>query len=137
MTDFELDPRLAADSHWVADGPVCQVRLMDDTRFPWLVLVPRIADAVEWFDLVDADQHGVFDEVAQAARLLREQSGCDKVNIGALGNIVRQLHVHVVARSHGDAAWPGPVWGSGEARRFGADALETRLAELRMQLARR
>lgn len=137
MTDFELDPRLAADSHWVADGPVCQVRLMDDTRFPWLVLVPRIAGAVEWFDLGDADQHAVFDEVAQAARLLREQSGCDKVNIGALGNIVRQLHVHVVARSHGDAAWPGPVWGSGEARRFGAQALETRLAELRMQLARR
>lgn len=137
MTDFELDPRLAADSHWVADGPVCQVRLMDDTRFPWLVLVPRIAGAVEWFDLGDAEQHGVFDEVAQAARLLREQSGCDKVNIGALGNIVRQLHVHVVARSHGDAAWPGPVWGSGEARRFGADALEARLAELRMQLARR
>jgi diadenosine tetraphosphate (Ap4A) HIT family hydrolase len=137
VTDFELDPRLAADSHWVADGPVCQVRLMDDTRFPWLVLVPRIAGAAEWFDLGDADQHEVFDEVAQAARLLREQSGCDKVNIGALGNIVRQLHVHVVARSHGDAAWPGPVWGSGEAIRFSALALETRLAELRMQLARR
>ena len=135
--EFELDPRLAADSHRVADGPVCQVRLMDDTRFPWLVLVPRIAGAIEWFDLDDADRHLLLDEVSQAARLLREQSGCDKINIGALGNIVRQLHVHVVARSTGDAAWPGPVWGSGEAKRFSADALETRLAELREQWARR
>ena len=135
--EFELDPRLAADSHWVADGPVCQVRLMDDTRFPWLVLVPRIAGAIEWFDLDDADRRAVFDEASQAARLLREHSGCDKINIGALGNIVRQLHVHVVARSPGDVAWPGPVWGSGAARRFSAVALESRLAELRLQLARR
>ena len=137
MKDFELDPRLAADSHWVADGPLCQVRLMDDARFPWLVLVPRIADAVEWFDLGESDQHLALDEVSQAARLLRTQDGCEKVNIGALGNIVRQLHVHVVARHRGDAAWPGPVWGSGEAKRFSAIALEARLAELRLQLARR
>jgi diadenosine tetraphosphate (Ap4A) HIT family hydrolase len=136
VTEFELDPRLAADSHWVADGPMCQVRLMDDMRFPWLVLVPRIAGAVEWFDLDEADQRAVFDETSQAARLLREQSGCDKINIGALGNIVRQLHVHVVARRGGDAAWPGPVWGNGEATRFSATALETRLAELRAQWAR-
>ena len=135
--EFELDPRLAADSHWVADGRLCQVRLMDDTRFPWLVLVPRIADAIEWFDLDQSDQHVMFDEVSRAARLLREQHGCEKINIGALGNIVRQLHVHVVGRSPGDAAWPGPVWGSGEAQRFAADALELRLAELREQWARR
>ena len=132
-----MDSRLAADSHWVADGPLCQVRVMDDTRFPWLVLVPRIADAVEWFDLGESDQHMVLYEVSQAASLLRTQSGCEKLNIGALGNIVRQLHVHVVARRRVDAAWPGPVWGSGEAKRFSAFALEARLAELRLQLARR
>ena len=137
MKEFVLDPRLAADSHWVADGSLCQVRLMDDSRFPWLVLVPRVAGAVEWFDLSESDQHLVFDEVSQAARLLRMQSGCGKINIGALGNIVRQLHVHVVARSHGDAAWPGAVWGSGEAKRFSAVSLEARLAELRLQWARR
>lgn len=134
--EFELDPRLAADSHRVADGPLCQVRLMDDARFPWLVLVPRVAGAVEWFDLRESDQHAVFGEVSQAARLLRMQPGCDKVNIGALGNIVRQLHVHVVARAVGDAAWPGPVWGSGEAQRFAIDTLELRLAQLREQWAR-
>lgn len=136
MTEFELDPRLAADSHWVADGRLCQVRLMDDTRFPWLVLVPRIADAIEWFDLAAADQQWLLEEVNQAGRLLAAQADCEKVNIGALGNIVGQLHVHVVARHSGDAAWPGPVWGSGLARRFAAGALETRLAELREQLAR-
>lgn len=137
MKSFELDPRLAADSHWVADQALCQVRLMDDTRFPWLVLVPRVAGAIEWFDLAESDQHLLLDEVSQAARLLRQQSGCDKINIGALGNMVRQLHVHVVARSVGDAAWPGPVWGSGEAKRFAPAALEARLAELRLQLAGR
>ena len=135
--EFELDPRLAADSHWVADGPLCQLRLMDDSRFPWLVLVPRVAGAVEWFDLGQSDQHSMLEEVGHAARLLRELSGCDKINLGALGNIVRQLHVHVVARSHADAAWPGPVWGSGEAKRFSAGALESRLAQLRMQWAGR
>ncbi|OGT55675.1 MAG: diadenosine tetraphosphate hydrolase [Gammaproteobacteria bacterium RIFCSPHIGHO2_12_FULL_63_22] len=137
MKDFELDPRLAADSHWLADQALCQVRLMDDIRFPWLVLVPRVAGAVEWFDLAESDQHLLFDEVSQVARLLRERSGCEKINIGALGNIVRQLHVHVLARSVGDAAWPGPVWGNGEAQRFTPAALETRLAELRLQLAGR
>ena len=135
--EFELDPRLAADSHWVADGPLCQLRLMDDSRFPWLVLVPRVAGAVEWFDLGQSDQHSMLKEVGRAARLLRELSGCDKINLGALGNIVRQLHVHVVARSPADAAWPGPVWGSGEAKRFSAGALESRLAQLRMQWAGR
>lgn len=132
-----MDPRLAADSHWLADGPLCQVRLMDDSRFPWLVLVPRVAQAIEWFDLGESEQHVLLDEVGQAARLLSAQADCAKINIGALGNIVRQLHVHVVARHRGDAAWPGPVWGSGKPNRFSADALEARLAELRSQLARR
>ncbi len=137
MKQFELDPRLAADSHWLADGSLCQVRLMDDMRFPWLVLVPRVAEAIDWFDLGEPDQHALLDEVGQAAGLLRRDADCEKINIGALGNIVRQLHVHVVARKCGDDAWPGPVWGSGEAKRFSADALDARLAELRLLLAGR
>ena len=136
MKPFELDPRLAADSHWLADWPLCQLRLMDDARFAWLVLVPRVAGAVEWFDLSESDQHVLLDEMNQASHLLRALAECDKINIGALGNIVRQLHVHVVARKRDDAAWPGPVWGSGEAKRFSAGTLEARLAELRLQLAR-
>ena len=132
---FAPDARLAADSLLVADGPLSQLRLMDDTRFAWLVLVPRLRAATEWVDL-DADrQRLLLAEVNRAAALLRATGPCDKLNIGALGNIVRQLHVHVVARTVDDAAWPGPVWGSGTMQRFAADAREQRLALLRNVLA--
>jgi len=107
MADFALDPRLEADSAFVADGALSQVRLMDDARFPWLLLVPRVAGVSEWID---------------------------KLNIGALGNIVRQLHVHLIGRHEGDAAWPGPVWGSGTAQRLDADVLQTHVAAWRQRL---
>ena len=134
MIEFELDPRLVADSHWLADGPLSQWRLMDDTRFPWLVLVPRIRGAVEWVDLPPAQQAQLLEEINTAANLLRTDAGCEKINIGALGNIVRQLHVHVVARKEGDAAWPGPVWGSGAAVRHTPAGLAERLEHLRSRL---
>ena len=111
-TAFELDPRLAADSHFVADGPLSQLRLIDDARYDWLVLVPRVAGAQEWLDLADADAAMLLGEVRAAGGLLRTRAACEKLNVGALGNIVRQLHVHVLARNTGDAAWPGPVWGA-------------------------
>ncbi|RBD01276.1 diadenosine tetraphosphate hydrolase, partial [Xanthomonas oryzae pv. oryzae] len=106
--DFQLDPRLAADSVFVADGPLSQVRLMDDARFPWLVLVPRVADVSEWIDLDGGQQRLLLAEINQLSQLLRAEPAVSKLNIGALGNIVRQLHVHLVGRHHGDAAWPGP-----------------------------
>jgi diadenosine tetraphosphate (Ap4A) HIT family hydrolase len=137
MNAFALDERLAADSVFVADGPLSQLRLMDDARFPWLVLVPRIAGAVEWFDLGAADQSLLWNEVRRAAALLRAGSSCEKLNLGALGNIVRQLHVHVVARHPGDAAWPGPAWGSGAARRHAPEALAAALARYREAWAAR
>jgi diadenosine tetraphosphate (Ap4A) HIT family hydrolase len=114
---FSLDPRLAADSVLVADGPLSQLRLVDDTRFAWLVLVPRLPGAVEWLDLDGAAQRLLLAEINLAGQLLRALGPVHKLNIGALGNVVRQLHVHVVARQEGDAAWPGPVWGSGPALR--------------------
>jgi diadenosine tetraphosphate (Ap4A) HIT family hydrolase len=114
---FSLDPRLAADSVLVADGPLSQLRLVDDSRFPWLVLVPRLPDAVEWLDLDGSAQRLLLAEINLAGQLLRALGPVHKLNIGALGNVVRQLHVHVVARQEGDAAWPGPVWGSGPALR--------------------
>lgn len=126
MSDFELDPRLAADSAFVADGPLSQVRLMDDQRFPWLVLVPRVAAASEWIDLDGAQQRLLLAEINQVSRLLQQEPGVGKLNIGALGNIVRQLHIHLVARHEGDPAWPGPVWGSGRAQRFDAETLRQR-----------
>ncbi len=119
MHDFILDPRLAADSVFVADGPLSQVRLMDDARFPWLVLVPRVAEASEWIELDGNQQRLLLAEVNQVGQLIRAQASVEKLNIGALGNIVRQLHIHLVGRHAGDAAWPGPVWGSGSAQRFG------------------
>ncbi|KER84617.1 HIT family protein [Xanthomonas arboricola] len=127
-SSFQLDARLAADSVFVADGPLSQVRLMDDSRFPWLVLVPRVADVSEWIDLDGGQQRLLLAEINQLSQLLRVEPGVAKLNIGALGNIVRQLHVHLVGRHPGDAAWPGPVWGSGSAQRFEADALRQHVA---------
>jgi Diadenosine tetraphosphate (Ap4A) hydrolase and other HIT family hydrolases len=112
---FELDPRLTGDTLAIGDLPLCRVLLMRDSRFAWLVLVPRQAGLVEVADLAEADRAALWQEVDQAGAALRAVGPCDKLNIGALGNIVRQLHVHVVARVEGDAAWPEPVWGSGKA----------------------
>lgn len=132
---FELDLRLATDSVFVADGPLSQVRLMDDTRFPWLLLVPRVADAAEWIDLDGSQQRLLLAELNQVSQLLRAEPGVEKINIGALGNIVRQLHVHVVGRHAGDAAWPGPVWGSGAMQRHAPEALQVLTARWRQRLA--
>ena len=131
---FQPDPRLAADSVLVADGPLSQLRLMDDARFPWLVLVPRVAGAEEWIDLDDAAQRQLLAEVNLAGRLLRSLAPVHKLNVGALGNIVRQLHVHVVARSEGDAAWPGPVWGSGARQPYVAGHRDALVSSLRQNL---
>ena len=132
---FLLDPRLAADSLMLAEGPLSQLRLMDDARFAWLVLVPRVADATEWIDLDSAGQQQLLAEVNRAGRLLRATGPCAKLNIGALGNVVRQLHVHVLARAEDDAAWPGPVWGVGGAQRHADDAKLALVARLRDHLA--
>ena len=134
MSGFELDPRLAADSVFIADGPLSQVRLMDDTRFPWLLLVPRVPGAAEWIDLDGSQQRLLLAELNQVSQLLRAEAGVEKLNIGALGNIVRQLHVHLVGRHAGDPAWPGPVWGSGQMQRFEPDALQARAAAWRSRL---
>ncbi len=99
---------------------------MNDARFPWLILVPRRNDLSELIDLDASDRATLMEEIAAVSAVLKSRPGVDKINIGALGNIVRQLHVHVVARSVGDAAWPGPVWGAGAAVRY--DALRTQRA---------
>ncbi len=129
--EFPLDLRLATDSVLVADGPLSQLRLMDDARFPWLVLVPRIPGAEEWIDLDGAAQRQLLAEVNLAGRLLRSLGPVHKLNVGALGNVVRQLHIHVVARSEGDAAWPGPVWGSGARVPYVADRRDALVSSLR------
>ena len=132
--DFCLDPRLAADSCAVATLPLCEVRLMHDARYPWLILVPRQAGLVEVSDLTAAEQTRLWQEVTQAGTALRAVAPCDKLNLGALGNIVRQLHVHVIARCIGDAAWPGPVWGHGAALAYAETELAARRNALRRAL---
>ena len=131
---FALDPRLAADTLAVTTLPLCEVRLMNDARYAWLILVPRQAGLAEVSDLVDDERARLWREVDQAALALRAVAPCDKLNIGALGNIVRQLHLHVVARVEGDPAWPGPVWGSGAAKPYDANWLKSMAGALRREL---
>lgn len=132
---FTLDPRLAADTVAVIGLPLCDVRLMNDARYAWLILVPRRAGLVEVADLPDDEQMTLWREANRASKALRAVAPCDKLNLGALGNIVRQLHVHVVARCEGDAAWPGPVWGHGRAQPYAEAGLRARRDALRQALA--
>jgi diadenosine tetraphosphate (Ap4A) HIT family hydrolase len=128
---FALDLKLAADSFVVGDLKLSHVVLMNDARFPWVILVPRRPGLVELTDL-DADERGrLTEEMTRAAEVLRDWPGVEKINLGLLGNIVRQLHAHVVGRREGDAAWPGPVWGSGVAQAYEPGEAQTRLAWLR------
>ncbi|PYE89271.1 HIT domain-containing protein [Phyllobacterium leguminum] len=113
MTTFQLDKKLAEDTFAIARLGLCDLRLMNDRRWPWLILVPQRPDMVELTDLTPLDQTMLTFEMGIAAQALKSVTGCEKINTGALGNIVRQLHVHVIARNSGDAGWPGPVWGYG------------------------
>jgi diadenosine tetraphosphate (Ap4A) HIT family hydrolase len=130
---FQLDARLAADTVFVVDWELCRVLLMDDARFPWLVLVPRRAGLIEIDDLDGDDCDRLMQENRHAMQILRKVAPCDKLNVGALGNIVRQLHVHVVARRRDDAAWPGPVWGHGPANHYVHEVRDKLVESLRKQ----
>ena len=110
----DLHPRLAADTIALAEWPLCRVRLMNDQRFPWIVLIPRAPSAQEIHDLSAAQRTQLVEEIARASAALSAGFSAHKINVGSLGNIVPQLHVHVVARFEQDPAWPGPVWGHGQ-----------------------
>jgi len=133
-TTFALDPRLEADTQHVAALSLCDVLLMNDARYTWLILVPRLAGCTEIIDLPEAGRTQLWQEINHVAAMLRDTVPCDKLNIGALGNIVRQLHVHVVARKEGDAAWPGPVWGNGVATPYDDAELQSIVQRLRQAL---
>jgi diadenosine tetraphosphate (Ap4A) HIT family hydrolase len=135
--EISLDPRLAADSVAIGNLALCEVRLQDDARFAWLVLVPKRENATELFELSSADRTLAMEEVAQCSAALRAVTQCLKINVGALGNVVRQLHIHVVARNEGDAAWPGPVWGAGTRVPYSETAKAELIARLRSALAMR
>jgi diadenosine tetraphosphate (Ap4A) HIT family hydrolase len=132
---FALDPRLAGESHVIGELSLSRLLLMDDARYPWLILVPRIAGARELFDLDGRDRAALLAELDAVGRALETLLHPDKFNIAALGNVVSQLHVHVIARYSADAAWPKPVWAHGERVPYEAAALARRMAELRDALA--
>lgn len=108
---FDLHPDLARDGVFVADWPLCRVLLNDDANFPWLILVPRLADLRDLHDLPAARHGALMAEIDRASRALAAVTGAEKMNVAALGNVTPQLHVHVIARFRRDAAWPRPVWG--------------------------
>lgn len=120
---FFVDPAFEAGSVAAADWPLCQVRLQDDARFPWLILIPRVEGAVELDDLGAPDRAALMEEVVRAGELVRALGGAagrplDKLNVAALGNVTAQLHVHVIGRRRDDGVWPEPVWGRGSARPY-------------------
>lgn len=140
MPEIALDPRLTAASLEVCELPLCHVRLQDDARWPWLVLIPRVAGVTEIEQLAPDDRFRLVEEAVLAGGAVRAVGEIlgfrvEKLNVGALGNVVPQLHVHVVGRRAGDAAWPGPVWGVGVSQPYAADARERALTAARAALA--
>tara|TARA_R110002020_G_scaffold6352_4_gene26768 strand:- start:1457 stop:1861 length:405 start_codon:yes stop_codon:yes gene_type:complete len=122
MSDFVLDPRLERDSSLLMKLGLCQLRLMEDGRWPWVLLVPQRSGISEIFDMTPLDQTMLTFETAIAAKALKQATRCLKINVGALGNQVRQFHLHLIARNEGDPGWPGPVWGHGQASRWNREA---------------
>ncbi len=135
MSDFVLDPRLAEESVHAVSLPLSDVLLRNDARTLWVVLVPRRAGLEELHDLPDEDRAQLMREISEVSEAVAAIAQPTKVNTGALGNIVRQLHVHVMARQEDDFAWPGPVWGVGERVPMDKGLLNERLMALRERLA--
>lgn len=131
MSLFELHPQLAADTFPVGSFELSEVLLMNDRNFPWLILVPKVPDVREIHSLSPGDQHKMMDEVAFVSRRLERLTNADKMNVAALGNMVPQLNVHVIARFVTDAAWPGPVWGQVPAAPYGDEQKSVFLAKLK------
>lgn len=127
---FTLHPRLAYDTMPVGDLALVRVLLMNDANYPWLILVPRRAGVSEIVDLTDDEQAQLTRDIAQASRALKAASPCDKLNVAAIGNVVPQLHVHVVARRRDDAVWPKPVWGAAPPTPYAPAARDALIARL-------
>jgi diadenosine tetraphosphate (Ap4A) HIT family hydrolase len=131
---WSLHPQLDNDAIVVGDLPLSRLLLSKDANYPWLILVPRQAGAVEIIDLDRAERARLMAEVGEVSEALQEITGCDKLNVAALGNQVPQLHVHVIARREGDAAWPRPVWGVAPAREYDAAELAALMGTIRRRV---
>jgi diadenosine tetraphosphate (Ap4A) HIT family hydrolase len=131
---FQLHPQLTADTHFVRDLNLCRVLLMNDRRFPWLILVPMREGMRDLVDMLPGDQGQVTKEINRVSRLLQTKFKPTKLNIAALGNITPQLHIHVIARFENDAAWPKPVWCVGETEKYGVDEAKALVTSMKQQL---
>lgn len=128
---FSLDPRLQGDTLHLGDLPLCRLLLSNDSQYPWFILVPRVAGASEVFDLAPADQQALWAETSWLGEAVKRAFDARKVNIANLGNVVGQLHMHVIARFAEDPAWPGPVWGKLPARPYSGEEVEHLLQRLK------
>jgi diadenosine tetraphosphate (Ap4A) HIT family hydrolase len=131
---WSLHAQLTQDTIDIGDLPLCRVLVIKDANYPWLLLVPRRDKAVEIIDLAEVEQAQLMTEVSRVARALKDITKCDKLNIAALGNVVPQLHVHVIARRTGDAAWPRPVWGVTPPLPHDAEEVQTFISALRRKI---
>ena len=128
---FQIDSQLKQTSYPLTSLNVCDLRLVDDQRWPWMLIIPRVAHAVELIDISPDLRAQVWLEIDHVGRVMRDQFSPHKLNIAALGNQVRQLHVHCIARFPEDEAWPNPVWGVGDSVPYDSDLLNSRLNGLR------
>lgn len=135
MIRFDINPRLEGDSVYITDLELCAIRLMKDANYPWLLMVPRRSDLIEIIDLDQADRVLLMSEICAVSEALKTATDCEKLNVGALGNQVSQLHVHVIARFREDAAWPNPVWGAVAPTTYDSESLERRVSSLRDALS--
>lgn len=131
---FVLDPRLAADTLTLGDFPLCRLLLMNDSQYPWFILVPRRPDVSEVFQLDADDQRQLWQESTALAETLKDLFAADKLNLATLGNVVAQLHMHVIVRRRTDPAWPAPVWGRHPAQAYEAAQIAQVRDKLRMAL---
>ncbi len=131
---FTLDSRLQQDTVPVGDFPLCRLLLMNDAQYPWFILVPRREDVSELFQLDEQDQQALWRETTFLAEVLKDSFAADKMNVATLGNMVAQLHMHVIVRRRGDAAWPAPVWGKQAAVPYTVQQIEQVKERLRLVL---
>lgn len=131
---FALDPRLEQDTLHMGDFPLCRLLLMNDASYPWFILVPRREELSELFQLDAADQRSLWRETLLLAELLKDTFKADKMNVASLGNVVSQLHMHVIVRRRNDAAWPAPVWGRQPAQPYTEEEVREVRAKLRLVL---
>lgn len=131
---FVLDSRLQQDTVSIGDFPLCCLLLMNDANYPWFILVPRREEVSELFQLDAADQLALWRETTALAETLKDTFRADKMNVAALGNVVSQLHMHVIVRRRDDAAWPAPVWGRHPAKPYDAKQIDEIRTKLRLVL---